>query len=196
MHHPWLNQLYHEYRRGYPEAVAGVKTLQRRVAIGCASPRDVSILKGLDQVHGSVQVYGDRFGQAPLQLSEPVSLDSGTLSTLLDLIAKARRPASVNQRTATSMTLAQRRQHGGGRAQISGLGPYVGRGGGGGHGGGGHGGGGHDGHGGGGFHRGGGFVPGGGWWTVPTYWPSDNCVVDAYGRVWCLTASGWVLQAT
>lgn len=190
MNQAWLYQVYEDHRRGYPEAVAGVRELQRKVSVGCATSRDVAVLQGLDRI---------RIGQEPepLMTSAP-ALSFETLQELLSLIVMARRPAAINQLTAGTSPMRTMRAHGGGgRASISGindLGPFFGKGGGGG-GGGGHGGGGHGGHGGG-FHHGGGFRRGGGGWWGPGWgWGGDQCYLDAYGRIWCWTAYGWQLLA-
>lgn len=206
----WLQGVYGDYRRGDRETIAGVKELQRRVAIGCASPRDVSVLKGLDAVHGMV------VGQGPApDLEGSIAISDALLQRLLDLVAQARRPASVNLLTAGTSPM---RRHGG--TTIAGYydqGPYFGA----------HGGGGGmtaARGGGGGFSRGGAaaraasapamaspshaasFRPGGGGhghgvrhrpgggfasWIGPWgVWP-DDCYLDVYGRIWCWGPWGW-----
>lgn len=211
MDYRWLQGVYDDYRRGDPETMAGVRALQRKVAIGCASPRDVSVLKGLDAVHGMV-VGQDK----PADAEASVFISDTTLRALLDLVAQARRPASVNLLTAGTSPM---RRHGG--TAISGYydnGPFFGAPA--------HGGGGGA-RGGGGFSRGGAaarapsapttsspsramsFHPGGGHghgvrhrpgggfasWIGPWgIWP-DDCYLDVYGRIWCWGPYGWQVVA-
>jgi hypothetical protein len=196
MHHPWLHQLYHEYRQGSPDAVAGVRTLQRRVQVGCACPRDVAILKGLDGVHASI-------GQDIPSDRENIVIDQQTMAYLLDLVAQARRPAPLNRQLTGTASLRHRggmtvagwpafgASHGGfsrggaaARAVSPGAGPV------------------HTStamthpsqqHHGLDFRRRGGG--GGGWgWGWPWGWGND-CVWDQYGRVWCWTPYGWQVQS-
>lgn len=213
MHHAWLQGVYDDYRRGDPEAVRGVRELQRRVSVGCACERDVAVLKGLDQVHASV---GCTFvGQAPQSLdAADVYISDATLQTLLDLIAQARRPPSVNLMTAGTSPLrsVQRRMHGGagkgvGPMTVAGWydqGPFFGKGAGGAASRGGatarasapmthsstshassfHPGSNHHGTR---HHPGGGFASWIGPWGI---WP-DDCYLDVYGRIWCWGAWGW-----
>ena len=215
MNYGWLQGVYQDYRRGDPETVRGVKELQRRVSVGCCWPRDVAVLKGLDQVH-AVAVSG----AYPVVGAEDVRLSDATLQTLLDLIAQARRPPSVNLLTAGTSPLRRQGRQGQGQGQGQGAGvmgttvagwydqgPFFGKGAGGGS----HGGtpghaaplhamvshpSGHpSGHP---FvrhgtrhHPGGGFASWIGPWGI---WP-DDCYLDVYGRIWCWGPYGWQVVA-